>query len=188
MSEEKKRLRARCRDLRRGIPADVAAAAARNVAQRVTADIPVPPNAVIAGYWPFPDELDPRPLLTDLQARGHALCLPVVIDRGSSLLFRAWTSGEPLIEAVFGTRVPHADRPILVPDVLLVPLLAFDRTGYRLGYGGGYYDRTLAELEQTGAIAIGLAFAAQEVEKVPHEAHDWRLDWLVTETGAHRIA
>ncbi len=144
-------------------------------------------DAVVAGYWPFPGELDPRPLMDALHEQGHALCLPVVINRHAALEFRAWVPGEPLIEAVFGTQVPQIERPTLVPEVLLVPLLAFDQDGYRLGYGGGYYDRTLAALAQDQPISIGLAFASQEINHVPHEAHDRRLEWVITEQAMHQL-
>jgi 5-formyltetrahydrofolate cyclo-ligase len=187
VSDDKKRLRAQYRERRRNIPSDEAAAAAQQIALRVTRDLALPAGAVVAGYWPFPDELDPRPWMDMLHARGHRLCLPVVADRDTALEFRAWAPGEPLIEAVFGTRVPQIDRPTLVPQVLLVPLLAFDRDGYRLGYGGGYYDRTLAAMAQDHPISIGLAFASQEINNVPHEAHDRRLDWVMTERAVHRI-
>jgi len=188
MSDEKKRLRVQCRDTRRGIASGDAEAAARSVARRVTTEIPLAPSAVVAGYWPFPDELDPRPVMTDLHAQGHVLCLPVVVAPHSALEFRAWAPGDSLVKAVFGTRVPHSDRLTLVPDVLLVPLLAFDRAGFRLGYGGGYYDRTLAALEPTGAISIGIGFAIQEIKRVPRDAYDRRLNWMVTETGTYQIA
>lgn len=123
-----------------------------------------------------------------LHGRGHPLCLPVVTDKVGALVFRAWAPGEALVEGVFDTRVPPPDRPVVEPTVLLVPLLAFDRAGYRLGYGGGYYDRTLAALAQNQPTSIGLAFAAQEVDTLPHEAHDRRLDWVITEQAAHRIS
>lgn len=123
-----------------------------------------------------------------LQARGHPLCLPVVTDKVGALAFRAWAPGDPLVEGVFGTQVPHPDRPAVEPTILLVPLLAFDRAGYRLGYGGGYYDRTLAALAHNRPTSIGLAFASQEVNTLPHEAHDRRLNWVITEQAAHRIS
>jgi 5-formyltetrahydrofolate cyclo-ligase len=187
MSASKKELRRECRARRQAIPDHEACAAAARVADLVIGEIVVPPEAVVAGYWPFPDELDPRPLMHALHQRGNALCLPVVVDKHSALEFRAWAPGDSLADGVFGTRIPLDDCPARVPDILLVPLLAFDHAGYRLGYGGGFYDRTLAALDAARPTAIGLAFAAQEIDKVPRETHDRRLDWIVTERAAHRI-
>ena len=136
----------------------------------------------MAGYWPLRDEMDPRPVLSALAARGQRLCLPVVVEAGAALAFRAWQPDAPLEPAAFGTRVPGPDCPAVAPDILLVPLLAFDRRGRRLGYGGGFYDRTLAALRGRRAIvAVGLAFAAQEAAEVPVEAGDEALDRIVTE-------
>jgi 5-formyltetrahydrofolate cyclo-ligase len=133
-------------------------------------------------------EIDPRPLMQALDERGHGLALPVVAGAGQPLVFRAWTPGDPLRPAAFNTREPGPDKAEVTPRVLLVPLLAFDRAGYRLGYGGGFYDRTLAGLRAAGAaLAVGLAFAGQEVESVPRDPNDSRLDWIVTEAEAIRI-
>lgn len=133
-------------------------------------------------------ELDPRPLMQALDGRGHGLALPVVAGAGRPLVFRAWTPGDPLRPAAFNTREPSPDKAEVTPRVVLVPLLAFDRAGYRLGYGGGFYDRTLAGLRAAGtALAVGLAFAGQEVESVPRDVNDRRLDWIVTEAEAIRI-
>jgi 5-formyltetrahydrofolate cyclo-ligase len=130
------------------------------------------------------EELDPRPLMRALHEAGHGVCLPVVVERAAPLVFRAWTPETALLPNVFGTSAPPADAPRARPDVLLVPLLAFDRAGWRLGYGGGYYDRTLRELRSHGdALAVGFAYAAQEVEALPREPFDEPLDWIVTEIG-----
>ncbi len=135
------------------------------------------PGQVVAGFWPLPGEIDTRPLLQALAARGNPVCLPQTPPRGQPLRFHAWQPGAPLLPGRFGTVGP--DGPALVPEVVLVPLLAFDRTGARLGYGGGYYDRTLAALP--GRPAIGCAFAAQEVSRVPVEPTDRRLQAIATE-------
>ncbi len=174
-------------DLRRiaGRRRDAAADNAAAATDRFLAAVSVPPGAAISGYWPMRSEIDPRPVMTALAARGHPLGLPVVVGKGRPLVFRAWRPGDELVAGSFGTQVPGIDQMEVVPHLLLVPLLAFDRAGYRLGYGGGYYDRTLAALRAVGpAVAVGLAFSAQEVESVPHDATDARLDWIVTEARA----
>ncbi|OIQ92780.1 putative 5-formyltetrahydrofolate cyclo-ligase [mine drainage metagenome] len=140
---------------------------------------------VVAGYWPLGDEADPRPLLAALAEAGAALCLPVVAGRGLPLLFRRWAPGQALETGPHGTRHPAAGAQTLAPTLVLVPLLAFDGDGGRLGYGGGFYDRTLAALRAADPAvrALGLAFAAQKVDKLPLDRFDQRLDLIVTETG-----
>lgn len=141
----------------------------------------------VAGYWPINTEFDSRPLMTRLSASGVGLALPVT-QAGGRLVFRAWRPGDGLADGPFGTRHPPAEAAPVVPDLLLVPLLAFDRRGGRLGYGGGYYDRALAELRAAGrVIAVGLAFSAQERADLPRQAHDQALDWVVTEQGILEI-
>lgn len=140
-----------------------------------------PPETAISGFWPVGDEIDIRPLLIALHARGHTILLPVTPKRGLPLSFRVWTPGAPMLEERFGTWCPAPDAPEGAPDLLLVPLLAFDREGRRLGYGGGFYDRTLAALPD--ATAIGCAFAAQELDEVPAGEYDRRLPMIATERG-----
>ena len=139
-----------------------------------------PAGAVVAGFWPMGTEIDIRPLLQALAARGHVLALPVTPKRGQPLTFRRWRFGEALARGPLGTRQPAAGE-VVRPDWLLVPLLAFDRAGRRLGYGGGYYDRTLAALP--GAMAVGCAFAAQEMAEVPAGPEDVPLPAIATEAG-----
>lgn len=159
------------------------------VAERLLGAVTLPEGCVVSGYWPVGDELDVRPLLTQLHGMGHPIGLPVVIARGQPLGFRRWEPGTPMVEATYGIRVPEAGAPELVPAFLVVPLLAFDRAGHRLGYGGGFYDRTLAALRRTGPVlAVGVAFAAQEVAAVPRDPLDQRLDWIVTEREVIRVA
>ena len=126
-------------------------------------------------------EIDIRPLLEALHERGHEILLPVTPPLGHPLSFRRWTPGADMLRERFGTFSPTADAPEGVPRILFVPLVAFDRTGRRLGYGDGYYDRTLAALP--GATAIGCAFAAQELDEVPADAYDVRLSAVATERG-----
>jgi 5-formyltetrahydrofolate cyclo-ligase len=140
----------------------------------------------VSGFWPIRSEIDPRPLLLALHARGQALALPAVVP--PDLVFRAWAPGEPLERKPFGLSEPSAEASRRPPRILLVPLAAFDRAGGRLGYGRGYYDRTLAALRAQGpAVAIGFAFAAQEVPEVPMGSGDERLDAVVTEEEVIRI-
>ena len=141
----------------------------------------------IAGYWPIEAEFDVLPLLGRLHKRGNDLCLPVVVEHTKVLSFRVWSPFDPLVASTFGTRVPPGDSAEVVPHLLIVPLIAFDGRGHRLGYGGGYYECTLSVLASSGAISIGVAFEDQYVNKVPAETHDVALDWIITEERARRI-
>ena len=145
-------------------------------------------DSIVSGYWPMGDEVDSRPLLEALAALGCRLVLPAMRGPDQPLDFRCWSPGDPLVAAGFGTREPAADRPVFDPQILLVPLLAFDAEGYRLGYGGGFYDRSLARLRSAGdVLAVGLAYADQQVESLPRDANDQKLDWLVTERALIRL-
>jgi 5-formyltetrahydrofolate cyclo-ligase len=145
--------------------------------------IPLVDGAPVSAYWPKGDELDLRTAMTILAGRGHAVGLPVVVGAEAPLLFRAWQPDAEMVPAGFGLLEPGAGQAEVVPELLLVPLLAFDRRGMRLGYGGGFYDRTLAKLSAAGLkpLAVGLAYAEQEMAEVPGDATDRRLDWIVTE-------
>lgn len=184
----KAQLRDQAKARRAALPRDRAEIAALAVRDRILAAEMVPTDAVVSGFWPIGDEFDVRPTMEALAARGHTLCLPVVVGKGRPLAFRAWRPGDPLEHAGFGLSVPRWDAPPAVPDFLLVPLLAFDRRGYRLGYGGGYFDRTIETLRAhpKPITAFGVAFAAQEVPEVPVLPHDQRLDGIATETGLIR--
>lgn len=141
------------------------------------------PGNVVSGYWPIRTEIDPRPTLHAL-ADTHRLCLPVVGGTSEPLSFRRWTPESEMEEGAYGAAIP-LDPVDYLPDILIVPLAAFDRTGFRLGYGGGFYDRTLEKLRHAGPVtAIGFAYAAQEVDRVPRERTDQPLDLIVTENGA----
>jgi len=145
-------------------------------------------GAVVSGYWPMRDEADPRALLAALAAKGHPTALPRIAQRGAALEFRRWKKGDEMLLASFGMAEPLSTAELVTPSVLLVPLLAFDPDGHRLGYGGGYYDRTLALLRAAGKIlAIGIAFAGQEVAQLPRQDHDQKLDGIVTEQGLRQF-
>ncbi len=154
------------------------------LAEYVLRDASPLPGQSVAGFWPMGTEIDIRPLLHALHARGHPILLPVTPPRGQPLAFRRWRPGDTMRPERFGTVRPIGEPG--VPDVLLVPLLAWDGQGRRLGYGGGYYDRTLASLP--GRRAIGCAYAAQRVAEVPADAHDMPLDAVATEDGVTPFA
>lgn len=140
--------------------------------------------AAVSGYYPVRDELDCLALLKRLEDQGAPIALPVIVREPKDLQFRAWASDAPSVAGNFGIPVPEPREKYIRPDVVLTPLLAFDRLGYRLGYGGGYYDCALSRLASEGpVIAIGLAFDCQEVETVPHDESDYRLDWVLTPSG-----
>lgn len=163
-------------------PAIRAEAATRLAAQAEA--LAVPPHTIVAGYMPIRSEIDPRPLMVELAARGARLCLPAVGDDRETLIFRAWTPGDALEPASFGLSVPGPDAAELAPEVLLLPLAAFDDAGNRIGYGKGHYDRALERLEALGPRRkIGLAFALQHVTAIPAEPHDRPLDLILTEDG-----
>lgn len=147
----------------------------------------LPDVRVVAGYMPMRTEVSPLPTMTILYGQEKRICVPVIRGRGQPLEFHEWEPGAEMEEGPFGAHVPKSGQ-VLVPDVVIVPLLAFDRAGMRLGYGGGFYDRTLAQLAGAGSLrAIGYAYSAQEVERVPAEQTDWPLPQIVTEHGAIRI-
>ncbi|GGA95807.1 5-formyltetrahydrofolate cyclo-ligase [Brucella endophytica] len=150
--------------------------------------IPFTPGAVISGFWPIRSEIDPRPLLSVLHERGARLCLPVVLDR-ETIVFREYVPGAPMIETGFGTRGPGLDAALIDPDIMLVPLAAFDAHGGRIGYGAGHYDRAIARMAERNIVPvlIGLAFDAQEVAQVPQEPHDIKLSQILTESGLRAV-
>jgi 5-formyltetrahydrofolate cyclo-ligase len=175
-------LRAAALAKRDALDDDERAAAAQAIALRGL-PIEISRSTVVAGYSPIRSEIDPIPLMQKLAARGAPLALPVITARGQSLRFRVWSPGDRLMRGPLGILEPSPAAAEIVPDIVLVPLAAFDRSGHRIGYGAGHYDRTLAQLHKSkGFAAIGLAFAAQEVEAVPALQHDVALDYVLTET------
>jgi 5-formyltetrahydrofolate cyclo-ligase len=175
---KKAALRAEMLGLRAGLDPALGA----KLAEHVLASTIISVGAIVAGYWPMPHEIDILLLLHGLHERGHALCLPETTKPGSPLIFRTWTPGAEMLRGRYNTLHPTGAE--IIPDFILIPLLAFDFFGHRLGYGGGYYDRTLAE--RPHAFRLGCAFAAQEVADLPHDATDLPLHAIATELGLRR--
>jgi 5-formyltetrahydrofolate cyclo-ligase len=181
IEESKSALRREATARRDALAADARQAAAEAIAARQF-PLAIAPGAIVSGFMPMKTEINPLPLLRKLAEAGATLALPVVEGRGKPLRMRAWLWGEPLGSGVWGIREPKPEARQVDPDILLVPLLAFDRAGYRLGYGGGYYDLTIAGLRARKPVtAVGIAFAAQEVPCVPTTPRDARLDLVLTE-------
>jgi 5-formyltetrahydrofolate cyclo-ligase len=178
---EKDQLRRAATARRDALPVDVRQAAAEAIAAS-DFPLPIPPGKIVSGFMPLQSEINPLPLMQKLAAAGVRLALPAIAGRGQPLIMRAWTFGAPLDRGQWGIREPKPEAPQLEPDILLVPLLAFDRAGHRIGYGAGYYDMTIAALRaRKPVMAVGIAFAAQEVEKIPTTPRDARLDLVLTE-------
>jgi 5-formyltetrahydrofolate cyclo-ligase len=156
-------------------------AAAQAIARRGL-PFEIVPGAIVAGYSPIRSEIDPVPLMRALASKGARLALPAVLARGKSLAFRAWSPDDRLMLGPLGILEPSPAAAELVPDIMLVPLAAFDAAGHRIGYGAGHYDYTLAHLRKTKAItAVGVAFAVQQIKAVPALPHDVALDFVLTE-------
>lgn len=143
----------------------------------------------IAGYFPIRNEVDVLPLLEVLHDHHKTCALPIIQERSKCLRFRQWSHEIPLVTGAYGIQEPPTTMPEIIPEVILVPLLAFDSQGHRLGYGGGYYDATLAALraENPRLLAIGCAYSWQQVKRLPAEPQDQPLDWIVTEKSVRII-
>lgn len=184
IKEEKQALRAAAKERRRNAFKRHGISASEAVATHDFARCKLQPSQAVSAFLAIGEEIDPLPLMRRLWAAGHAVGLPVMVGKDRPLVFRRWREGAPLDEVKWGIREPTADAPIIVPDVMLVPLLAFDARGYRIGYGGGFYDRSIAEIRAVKpVITIGLAYDELEVDAVPHDAYDQRLDWVLTPSG-----
>lgn len=182
IAAQKDALRASARAVRAALPAAVRADAALRLTDAFAAAFSFAPRTVVSGYWPLGDELDPRPLLSALRRAGCRIALPVTGEKRAPLTFRLWEDGARLIPGRFGALIPEDGAAEVAPDVVLTPLLAFDRGGGRLGYGGGYYDRTIGALrEAKPVLALGLAYAAQETAAIPTGPYDRPLDAVATE-------
>jgi 5-formyltetrahydrofolate cyclo-ligase len=187
LAERKAALRLEMLARRAKIAARWGEVAALAMAERAVNDLPMPAGGVVSAYWPLEGELDPRPAMRRLARRGHGLALPRMQGPLQPLRFHRWGLDDALEEGPFRVMQPAEGEPVLHPDLVLVPLLAFDRGGGRLGYGAGFYDRTLAALraERPRLLAVGVAFAGQEVSEVPNGPHDEALDGVITEEVLH---
>lgn len=186
IEQTKSVLRAAAHQKRKAFHPSLRAEAAKAAMSHFLEAVPLEKSEVVAGYWPIRDEMDVMSLIARLMDSGQPVCLPVVLGDELPLEMRMWQEGAPLYEAGYGTLAPPDDAPRAEPDVILMPLLGFDRRGTRLGYGGGYYDRTLAKLKKRPRL-IGFAFALQEIDLIPREPHDVPLDVIVTENGVRRF-
>lgn len=182
-------MRQRMRALRAGLGAADRARLSAAATDRLLGLLPSLPEGPVACFRSLGDEIDTEGLLAGLAARGRAILLPRVVGRGRPLALHLWAPGQPLVAGGFGLREPPADAPMAVPAVVVTPLLAIDRGGYRVGYGAGFYDRTLGALvdRKVSFVAVGFAFEMQRVEMLPVEATDVPLDLLVTEAGVTRF-
>lgn len=182
IEDAKAALRREAHAARAALSAEQRQDAAEAVARIFFEDIAYAPEDVIAGYWRIRDELDCQPILIRLMDSGQKVVLPVVEGAEAPLDLRVWEADQPLYEAGFGTLAPSDLAPRAEPDLVLMPLLGFDNSGTRLGYGGGYYDRTLAAIGKKPML-VGMAFAVQELAHIPRESHDIPLDAVITEQG-----
>lgn len=186
---QKDLLRSQARARRAAVTPASGLEAAGQIAAHFQATFKLAKGAIVAGYWPMDNEADVRPLLETLHGQGCRLCLPAVIEASKPLVFREWAPGEPLVGGAHGTRHPQETAQSLIPQVVLAPLLAYDARGWRLGFGAGYYDRTLQNLRRSNEIiAVGVGYGCQEFPDIPHEETDQRLDAIVTEKGVIRTA
>ena len=181
-SSDKAALRGDALARRDALDPDARRAGSLVIAEHVLAVDGLADAALVGAFWPIRSEVDPRPLIERLFARGQRVALPKVTPDG--LVFREWRAGEVLVAGRFGLSEPHDDLPPLDPTALVVPLAAFDRRGQRIGYGRGYYDQAISRLSRNGPVlTVGIAFSVQEIDRVPAEPHDRPLDHLVTEAG-----
>ncbi|MCG5236082.1 5-formyltetrahydrofolate cyclo-ligase [Xanthobacter oligotrophicus] len=189
IAAEKKRLRALALGRRAAMGEAGRAAASRAAANQALAAAGAVQGRTVALFAPFRDEIDTAPLASALRDAGAVLALPVIIARDRPLLFRRWDKDTPLVPTgAFRIPEPGPEAPEIIPELLLVPLAAFDRRGFRIGYGAGFYDRTLALLRAQWPVrALGFAFACQEVDQVPVETHDEPVDMMVTDIEAWAV-
>lgn len=181
--KQKVALRQEMRERRRKLNGDFRTIAHRSAAELIRNSPRIPTGSEVGLYWPLPEEFDTRPLIDVFRLKEATVCLPVVVDQNTALKFRMWNRGDPLRHGPLGTLEPSPTASYVDPKMLIVPMVAFDEFGYRLGYGGGYYDRTLCELRSRvdGFLAIGLAYEDQKVSLLPREQFDEPIDGILTE-------
>ncbi|HZD92080.1 MAG TPA: 5-formyltetrahydrofolate cyclo-ligase [Pseudolabrys sp.] len=183
LQDQKAQVRTAALAKRDAMPADERAAAAEQIAAGEF-PLPITPGVIVSGFMPLKSEINPLPLLKKLAAAGANLALPVIKGRGHPLIMRAYAFGDELARAQWGIREPKPEAPEVAPDIIIVPLAAFDRAGNRIGYGAGYYDMTIHALRAKKPVtAVGIAFAAQEMARVPAGDRDEPLDLVLTERG-----
>ena len=164
--------------------ASLSVVARQALAETGLAFLNIPGKKIVSGFIPYRSEIDVTGLLGVLADNGHTTCLPIVVGDGQPLIFRKWQPGDDTEPGAWNIPVPLQTAEPVEPDILLVPLLAFDKSGFRLGYGGGFYDRTISTLRKSKTIiTIGAAYSAQEISQVPVDEHDQQLDWILTEKG-----
>ncbi len=187
--ELKTQMRAERLALRDVIPLEARIEKSLAMAEHAGEAVAFDPGTIISGFMPIRSEADIRPLMARFQARGARLCVPAILDR-QMIVFRELLRGEPLVATGFGTAGPGPEAAVLDPEIMLVPLSAFDDRGHRIGYGAGHYDRAIHRLQQKGVRPklIGIAFDCQEVAHVPDEPHDISLDAILTESGLRFFA
>lgn len=191
LADEKSALRRRMRALRLVADQKHGPDAAREATAHFLAGLDrvgVRRGTVVAGYWPIITEIDVRPLLAKLDAMGCPCALPAIVDRGAPLAFRRWHPLDDVEAGPLGTFQPPDSAPTVRPDVVIAPMLAVDGRGFRLGQGGGYYDRTLAALDAGGrVVAVGVGYAVQRIAAVPHDGDDRPMDWVLTDAGLEKV-
>jgi 5-formyltetrahydrofolate cyclo-ligase len=181
LAEEKSAIRRAAVARRDALPAADRARAAETIAARPF-PLPIAPGTIVSGFMPLKSEINPLPLMRKLGGAGGRLALPAIDGRGKPLIMRAYAIGDALASGQWGIREPKPEAAEVAPDILLVPLLAFDRSGNRIGYGAGYYDMTIAKFRAVKSVlAVGIAYAAQEIAAVPVTPRDARLDLVLTE-------
>lgn len=180
----RKKERERLIAARLAVPAETRAARGEAIAAGVLAEIAAPEGRIVSAYWPFRGEPDFRPLLAEIVARGGRTALPVVVEKGRPLEFHLWQAGEELGRGVWNIPVPAAHRPCL-PDIVIAPVVGYDPACYRLGYGGGFFDRTLAAMAKKPRV-IGIGYSAARLSTIYPQMHDIPMDLIVTEAGILR--
>ena len=185
--ETKDAIREMMKTRRAAVSEDDSKTVEHRIAARFSRIVKLPPRCAVALYWPINNEVGTIALAHELHKMGHLVVMPTIETPGRPLVFRRWTPLVSMIDCKHGTKAPPPDQPVLSPGLIIAPLLAFDSEGHRLGYGGGYYDRTVAALRAEGKNIgfLGLGYSFQGVPKLPAEAHDQAIDAIMSEKGVH---